>query len=113
MLRESLDRLSADARLAFALLSLARFPLSESECLEFLSSHTAFARAGRRAAPTPELQDWGGVQRLMSGAARHPRRRDHGSGAFRARSNRTSKWLRSKSLPLWWRNPLDRGRWHG
>jgi hypothetical protein len=65
ILRESFNRLSADARLAAALLSLARFPLSESECQEFLSAHAGF-RSGPAA--IRELQDCGVVQRLMSGA---------------------------------------------
>lgn len=68
ILRESFDRLSADARLAVALLSLARFSLSEPECLEFLSSHATFRSRPTAAAAIRELQDWGVVQRLMSGA---------------------------------------------
>ena len=68
ILRESFDRLSADARLAVALLSLARFPLAEFECLEFLSSHARFRSGPAAAAAIRELQDWGVVQRLMSGA---------------------------------------------
>jgi len=44
ILRESFNRLSVNAKLASALMSLARFPLSESECLDFLSTHEIFAR---------------------------------------------------------------------
>lgn len=68
ILCESFDRLSADARLAVAQLSLARFPLSEPECLDFLSSHARFRTGAPAAAAIRELQDWGVAQRLMSGA---------------------------------------------
>lgn len=68
ILRETFGRLSANAQLAVALMSLARFPLSEQECLDFLSAHDTFHSAAIAAAAIRELQDWGVVQRLMSGA---------------------------------------------
>jgi hypothetical protein len=68
ILRESFNRLSANAQLAIALMSLARFPLSESECLDFLSAHERFRSPAAAAGAIRELRDWGVAQRLMSGA---------------------------------------------
>lgn len=68
ILRETFTRLSADAQLAVALMSLARFPLSENECFDFLSAHETFRSAALAAGAIRELRDWGVVERLMSGA---------------------------------------------
>jgi len=68
ILRESFTRLSANARLAVSLMSLARFPLSEKECLDFLSAHETFHSEASASAAIRELQDWGVVQRLLSGS---------------------------------------------
>jgi hypothetical protein len=68
ILRESFNRLSANAKRAIALMWLARFSLSESECLDFLSAHESFRSAASTAAAVRELRDWGVAQRLMSGA---------------------------------------------
>jgi hypothetical protein len=68
ILRATFAHLSANAQLAVALLSLARFSLSEKECLEFLSVHEAFHSDAQGARAIAELQDWGVVQRLLSGA---------------------------------------------
>jgi hypothetical protein len=67
ILREGYNRLSDNSKLAIALMSLARFPLSESECLEFLSAHESFRSHVAGAGAIRELRDWGMVQRLMSG----------------------------------------------
>jgi hypothetical protein len=68
ILRETFARLSANARLAVALLSLARFSLSEKESLEFLSAHEALRSGAASASAIRELRDWGVVLRLLSGA---------------------------------------------
>lgn len=60
ILRESFNRLSVNAKLATALMSLARFPLSESECLDFLSAHESFHSSAAAAGAKRELRDWGG-----------------------------------------------------
>ena len=49
-------------------MSLARFLLSESECLDFLSAHESFRSAAAAAGAIRELRDLGVAQRLMSGA---------------------------------------------
>lgn len=68
ILSESFRRLSTNAHLAVALLSLARFPVSEPECLDLLSAHSSFRSPAAAAAAIKQLRDWGVVQRLMSGA---------------------------------------------
>ena len=68
ILRESFTRLSANAQLTIALMSLARFPLSETECFDFLSCHDRFRVPAAAAGAIRELSDWGVVERLMSGA---------------------------------------------
>lgn len=67
ILRESFDRLPVNSKLAIALMSLARFSLSESECLDFLSAHESLRSKSVAAEAIRELLDWGVAQRLMSG----------------------------------------------
>ena len=68
ILQATFTHLSANARLAIALLSLARLSLSEAECLDFLSVRDTFCSKAVAVKAVAELQDWGVVQRLLSGA---------------------------------------------
>jgi hypothetical protein len=68
ILRTTFAHLSQNAQLASALMSLARFPLSELECLELLSVHESLKSKARAAGAVIDLKDWGIVQRLLSGA---------------------------------------------
>jgi hypothetical protein len=60
--------LQCQERLGVALLSLARFSLSEMECLEFLSVNPVFHAKAQAARAIAELREWGVVLRLLSGA---------------------------------------------
>lgn len=60
ILRETFNRLSANAKRAVAFMSLARFSLSERECLQFLSAHESFRSA---AGAIREVLDSGVAQR--------------------------------------------------
>jgi SEC-C motif len=68
ILDATFKHLTSEARAAAALLSIARFALSEAECLDFLSINEILKSKARAAKAVAELGDWGIVQRLLSGA---------------------------------------------